>query len=117
MLTFAIRPQAGRRVRLQKNVQDARHRLWQTMPRFVTLADLNDWLEQRCQALSREIPHGSEQGSIFDAWQSEVGCLMAVGRPFDGFVEYGKRVSPPASFTLIATATACPRPSPIIASA
>ena len=28
---------------VEKNVQDARHRLWQTMPRFATLADLNDW--------------------------------------------------------------------------
>jgi transposase len=79
---------------VEKNVQDARHRLWQTMPRFATLADLNDWLEQRCQALWRDIPHNSQQGSIFDAWQSEVGCLMPLGRPFDGFVEYGKRVSP-----------------------
>ena len=79
---------------VEKNVQDARHRLWQSMPRFATLADLNDWLEQRCQALWREIPHASQQGSIFDAWQSEVGCLMPVGRPFDGFVECSKRVSP-----------------------
>jgi len=30
---------------VEKNVQDARHRLWQPTPRFATLADLNDWLE------------------------------------------------------------------------
>jgi len=74
---------------VEKNVQDARRRLWQIMPRFATLAELND-----CQALWREIPHGGQQGSIFDAWQGEVGCLMPIGRPFDGFVEYSKRVSP-----------------------
>jgi transposase len=79
---------------VEKNVQDARHRLWQSMPRFAALADLNDWLEQRCQALWREIAHANQQGSVFDAWQSEVGCLMPLGRPFDGFVEFGKRVSP-----------------------
>jgi transposase len=79
---------------VEKNVQDARHRLWQQMPRFVTLADLNDWLEQRCQALWREIPHGSHSGSVADAWESEAGGLMPLGRPFDGFVEYSKRVSP-----------------------
>src|SRR5271168_5299457 len=56
---------------VEKNVQDARRRLWQSLPRFSTLAELNDWLEQRCQALWREIPHGSQEGSIFDAWESE----------------------------------------------
>ena len=50
---------------VEKNVQDARHRLWQTMPRFATLADLNDWLEQRRQALWREIPHKSQQGLFY----------------------------------------------------
>ena len=50
---------------VEKNVQDARRRLWQAMPRFATLAELNDWLEQRCQALWPEIPHGSQEGSIF----------------------------------------------------
>ncbi|MFL5289061.1 MAG: IS21 family transposase [Rhodopila sp.] len=79
---------------VEKNVQDARHRLWQPMPRFATLAELNDWLEQRCQALWREIPHGGQHGSIFDTWESESGYLMPLGRPFDGFVEYSKRVSP-----------------------
>jgi transposase len=36
---------------VEKKVQDARHRLWQPTPRFATLSDLNDWLEQR--AISR----------------------------------------------------------------
>ena len=30
---------------VEKNVQDVRHRLWLTMPRFPTLDALNDWLE------------------------------------------------------------------------
>jgi hypothetical protein len=79
---------------VEKNVQDARRRLWRIMPRFATLADLNDWLEQRCQASWREIPHGGREGSVFDAWKSESLSLMPPGRPFDGFVEYSKRVSP-----------------------
>ena len=79
---------------VEKNVQDARRRLWQAMPRFATLAELNDWLEQRCQALWREIPHGSQEGSVFDAWEGEAQSLMPPGSPFDGFVECGKRVSP-----------------------
>jgi transposase len=36
---------------VEKNVQSARHRLWQPTPRFPALEALNDWLEQRCKAL------------------------------------------------------------------
>ena len=36
---------------VEKNVQDARHRLWQTMPPFESLGALNGWLEQRCREL------------------------------------------------------------------
>ncbi|NKF34411.1 transposase family protein, partial [Pseudomonas sp. BGM005] len=43
---------------VEKNVRDARHRLWQPVPAFATLALLNDWLESRCKALWGEIVHG-----------------------------------------------------------
>ena len=43
---------------VEKNVQDIRHRLWQTMQRFPTPDALNDWLEQCCIELRRETPHG-----------------------------------------------------------
>jgi len=79
---------------VEKNVRDARHRLWQVAPRFPTLEALNDWLERRCQELWREIPHGGQPGTIFDVWQSEKAALMPLPPAFDGFVEYGKRVSP-----------------------
>jgi hypothetical protein len=79
---------------VEKNVQDSRHRLWRVAPRFPTIDALNDWLEQRCQELWREIPHGSQSGTIADVWESETACLMALPRPFDGFIEYSKRVSP-----------------------
>ena len=79
---------------VEKNVQDSRHRLWRVAPRFPTIDALNDWLEQRCQELWREIPHGSQAGTVADVWESETACLMALPRPFDGFIEYSKRVSP-----------------------
>jgi len=79
---------------VEKNVQDSRHRLWQLAPCFPTVDALNDWLEQRCRELWREIPHGSQPGTIADVWESETACLMPLPRPFDGFVEYSKRVSP-----------------------
>ena len=79
---------------VEKNVQDSRHRLWQLAPCFPAVDALNDWLEQRCKELWCEIPHGSQPGTIADVWESETACLMPLPRPFDGFVEYSKRVSP-----------------------
>jgi transposase len=79
---------------IEKNVQDARHRLWQPMPNFPTRSALNDWLERRCQEVWAETPHGAQPGTIADVRAEEARALMAASRPFDGFVEYGKRVSP-----------------------
>ena len=79
---------------VEKNVRDARHRLWQPVPAFATLAALNDWLEARCTALWREIEHGKLPGSVADVWAQERALLMPLPRPFDGFVEHTKRVSP-----------------------
>jgi transposase len=79
---------------IEKNVQDARHRLWQPMPSFPSLDALNDWLERRCRELWSLTPHGTRPGTIAEAWTEEVRHLMPAPRPFDGFVEYTKRVSP-----------------------
>jgi len=38
--------------------------------------------------------HGSDPGSVADVWAEEARQLMPLPRPFDGFVEYPKRVSP-----------------------
>ena len=79
---------------VEKNVQDARHRLWQPMPRFPSLDALNDWLEMRCRELWKQTPHGRMRGTIDDIWTEEARALMPASRSFDGFVEYTKRVSP-----------------------
>jgi hypothetical protein len=75
-------------------MRHARHRLWQPTPSFPSLAALNDWLEMRCRELWGQTPHGSQLGSVADAWAEEIQHLMQLPRPFDGFVEYAKRVSP-----------------------
>ncbi len=79
---------------VEKNVQDARHRLWQPTPRFPSLDALNDWLEARCKEFWAQTPHGKMQGTIADLWAEEVRALMPASRPFDGFIEYTKRVTP-----------------------
>ncbi|MEM9964146.1 MAG: IS21 family transposase [Asticcacaulis sp.] len=79
---------------VEKNVQDTRHRLWIPIPTFPNLAALNNWLEERCIACWREIPHGILPGTIADVWAEEQTHLMAPTRPFDGFVEHTKRVTP-----------------------
>ena len=79
---------------VEKNVQDARRRLWQPLPSFPNLDALNAWLEQRCIEQWGEIQHGVLPGTIADVQADEVASLMPLGRPFDGFVEHSKRVSP-----------------------
>jgi transposase len=79
---------------VEKNVQDARPRLWQPTPNFSDLTALNAWLEQRCTELWREITHGVFPGTIADVWAEEQAALMPLPPIFDGFVEHSKRVSP-----------------------
>jgi len=79
---------------VEKNVQDARRRLWQPMPSFPDLDALNAWLEAQCIAQWAQIEHGVLPGTVADVHADEVASLMPPGRPFDGFVEHTKRVSP-----------------------
>ena len=89
-------PAAGwEKGQIEKNVQDARQRLWQPTPLFESLPALNAWLEKRCVALWHEIAHPEQPGrTVGDVWREEQPHLMPLPRPFDGFVEHTKRVSP-----------------------
>jgi transposase len=88
-------PAAGwEKGQIEKNVRDARYRLWHQAPAFVDLEALNRWLEQRCTTLWQEIRHPEyKDRTIAEVWQDEVVCLMSVPAPFDGYIEYSKRVS------------------------
>ena len=79
---------------VEKNVQDARRRLWQQLPSFPDIDALNAWLEEQCITQWGEIQHGGLPGTVADVHAAEVDSLMPLGRPFDGFVEHTKRVSP-----------------------
>ena len=88
-------PAAGwEKGQIEKSVRDARTRLWQVIPVFDTLDELNQWLEDRCIALWAETAHQTLPGSIADAWEAEKPTLMTLPPAFDGFVEHSKRVSP-----------------------
>jgi hypothetical protein len=93
-------PAAGwEKGQVEKNVRDARHRLWQLMPAFPDLNTLNLWLEERCKLLWAETAHGTLPGSIADIWEAEKPALMPLPTMFDGFVEERKRVSPTCLIT------------------
>ena len=47
---------------VEKNVQDARRRLWQPLPSFPDLDALNAWLEEQCIAQWSQIQHGGLAG-------------------------------------------------------
>ena len=91
---FAIRPRAGRRGRSRRTSRMRATGCGNRCRAFATLAELNDWLEQRCQALWREIPHGSQPGIDIRCMGERGAEPDALARPFDGFVECSKRVSP-----------------------
>jgi hypothetical protein len=102
-------PAAGwEKGQIEKNVRDARSRMWQIMPVFKDLDALNQWLEDRHAkgvlsarriALWAETKHRELPGSITDVWEAEKPLLMALPPAFDGFVEHSKRVSPTCLIT------------------
>jgi hypothetical protein len=89
-------PAAGwEKGQIEKNVQDARHRLWADAPGFPSLDALNVWLQESCVRLWRELAHPEQpQRTIAAIWEDERTRLMPVTQPFDGFVESSKRVTP-----------------------
>ena len=88
-------PAAGwEKGQVEKNVQDARSRLFHDIPEVTSLDELNLWLEQRCKTLWQTAKHPQlKQRTIYECWQDELPCLMEMPVAFDGFVEYSKRVS------------------------
>lgn len=89
-------PAAGwEKGRVEKNVRDARTRLWHGAPGFESLAALNAWLVSRCMALWSQTAHPEHpERTIAELWQEEKGQLASPPPAFDGYVEAVKRVSP-----------------------
>lgn len=83
---FCNRAAGWEKGQVEKNVQDGRNQLWQTMPAFADLASLNIWLEENSVRLWHETPHGTLPGTIADIWEAEKEALMALPPAFDGFM-------------------------------
>jgi transposase len=93
--TFCNPASGWEKGQVEKNVQDARPRVWHNVPAFASLGALNAWLEQRCLALWHEVQHPEDKArTIAQVWADEQPHLMVLPPPFDGFVEHTKRVSP-----------------------
>jgi transposase len=76
-------PAAGwEKGQVEKNVRDARSGLWQVMPVFKDLEELNQWLEKRCMALWSEISHPELEGTIANVWEAEKPTLMELPPAF-----------------------------------
>ena len=88
-------PAAGwEKGQVEKNVRDARYRLWHEAPDFKSLTEVNIWLEKRCRTLWKETKHPEQKKLwVFDVWEEETVDLMANPTPFDGFTEHSKKVS------------------------
>ncbi len=80
---------------VEKNVQDSRRRIWQEAGtlRFGSLADLNRWLLERCQALWQTLRHPVVDLSVAEMLEHEQAELMPMIAPFDGYVEESGRVT------------------------
>ena len=81
--------------RVEKGVQDARRRIWQSAleQRFASFAELNVWLATQCIA-ARSAAHPDYPGmTIAEALEHEKPHLMPVPTPFDGYIESPARVS------------------------
>lgn len=102
-------PAAGwEKGQIEKNVQDARRRLWQKVPAQPSLVALNDWLSARCIELWSESTHPTESMTIQVALNHERSFLMPTGHAFDGFVEQTKRISPTCLITFERTRYSVP---------
>ena len=79
---------------IEKNVQDARHRLWQPTPGFPSLAALTTGWRRVAGSFGRRLRTARILARSPTSGRKKRSTLMPLSRPFDGFVEYAKRVSP-----------------------
>ena len=93
---FCNRAAGWEKGRVEKNVQDRRRHIWREAAekRWASLAELNAWLVQACQDSWSELTHPDwPELTVADVLQDERTRLMALPKPFDGYVEQPARVT------------------------
>lgn len=81
---------------VEKNVQDRRRQLWQTVngQSWESIAALNVWLAEACRAAWLTLRHpDNPEHTVATALALEQGQLMPMPRAFDGYLEQPVRVS------------------------
>ena len=91
----ACSPAAGwEKGQVENQVQTARGRFFQPRLRFVSLQELNGWLEAECCRWADLHQHPEQKElTVAQAWAAERGVLQPVAAPFDGFYESEHAVS------------------------
>ena len=80
---------------IEKNVQDARHRLWQPMPELPLPGGAERLAGDAMPgAMGADACTARNRARSPTSGSKKSQRLMQLPRPFDGFVEYAKRVSP-----------------------
>jgi transposase len=78
---------------VERQVHDLRETLFKPRPKVSSLAELNAWLAARCVEIAHSRQHPEHARTVWEVFQDEQIALLALPKPFDGFVETEVRVS------------------------
>ncbi len=78
---------------VENQVGNVREWLFTPLARFISFADLNDWLAIRCRELAQRSHPVYRERSIAECFADEQPLLRPVTAWFDGYVEHMMRVS------------------------
>ncbi len=79
---------------VERQVKSVREWLFTPRPRFKDFEELNAWLADQCQTISRRRSHPEEKArTIWEVFEEEQASLVAISTPFDGYAEKECRVS------------------------
>ncbi|MGH8041283.1 MAG: IS21 family transposase [Rudaea sp.] len=79
--------------RVERQVGDLRETLFRPRPKVKSLVELNTWLAARCIEIAHSRQHPEQARTVWEVFQDEQTALLALPKPFDGFVETQVRVS------------------------
>jgi hypothetical protein len=91
----ACTPGAGwEKGQVERQVKNIREWLFTPRPRFNNLAELNSWLVEQCQIISKKRYHPEyKDRTILEVFQDEQSSLIPTATPFTSFVEQEGSVS------------------------